>query len=183
MELNDPFEFLGADLTDREFRRALNITKSSTSETQGILCFSKTWRNPILWSHYADKHRGLCLGFDVADSILEEIEYQESRLPVPQVIDDAFIKKVLYTKFKHWHYEQEYRVFVTLEDEINGVYFYDFSNEIKLQQVIVGDQSNISRSEISEALGELKNEVEAFKARAGFTKFEVVKQKNDKLWA
>ena len=59
MDLNDPFEFLGADLSDREFRRALKNTKVKLSESKGLLCFSESWRNPVLWGHYADKHKGL----------------------------------------------------------------------------------------------------------------------------
>ena len=65
MELNDPFEFLGVNLSNRQFRWALRETKRQLSESQGLLCFSKTWRNPVLWGHYADSHRGLCLGFSV----------------------------------------------------------------------------------------------------------------------
>ncbi|MDR4492922.1 MAG: DUF2971 domain-containing protein [Hyphomicrobiaceae bacterium] len=30
----------------------------------GILAFSKTSTDALLWAHYADGHRGLCLGFD-----------------------------------------------------------------------------------------------------------------------
>ena len=66
IELNDPFEFLGIDLSDRTFRQALEETKRQLSDTKGLLCFSKTWRNPVLWGNYADKHRGLCLpGFPI----------------------------------------------------------------------------------------------------------------------
>jgi hypothetical protein len=183
MELNDPFEFLGADISDREFRKALKKTKSDMSKTKGILCFSKTWKNPLLWSHYADKHKGVCLGFDVSNEIIEKVDYLSERFPVPQVLDDAFMKKILFSKFEHWSYEQEYRAFIELEEEIDGLFYSDFSDEIKLIRVIVGDQSKVSRAEISDALGSIGDEVEAFKARAGFTKFEVVRQQNDKLWA
>ena len=26
----------------------------------GMLCFSKGWHNPVQWSHYTDKHKGIC---------------------------------------------------------------------------------------------------------------------------
>jgi hypothetical protein len=29
------------------------------------------WHNPLLWSHYADRHRGMALGFDTDDAILK----------------------------------------------------------------------------------------------------------------
>jgi hypothetical protein len=31
----------------------------------GVCCFSTTHSNPLLWSHYGDQHRGLCVGYDV----------------------------------------------------------------------------------------------------------------------
>jgi hypothetical protein len=40
-----------------------------------MLCFSRDWHNPVQWSHYADKHRGICLGFDVPDSLLVPVQY------------------------------------------------------------------------------------------------------------
>ena len=182
MELNDPFEFLGADLSDPNFRRALQKTKADVSQTKGILCFSKTWRNPVLWSHYADKHRGLCLGFEVSDAILGKVEYVESRLHVPSKIDEEFIERILFTKFKHWEYEQEYRVYTELKEHIDGIYYSEFSEQIRLRKVIVGVRSTITRAQVHEALGPLRPEVETFKARAGFTKFEVVRQRNSTKW-
>lgn len=155
MELNDPFEFLGVDLSGREFRKALKATKATISKTQGILCFSKTWKNPVLWGHYADKHKGICLGFEVPRAVLEKVDYVDFRFPRPKVLDEIFMKKLLFTKFAHWQYEQEYR----------------------------GDQSNVTRAQVSEALGNLGKNVETFKARPGFTSFEVVRNKSSAMWA
>lgn len=30
---------------------------------RGVCCFSTTYASPLLWSHYGDQHRGLCIGF------------------------------------------------------------------------------------------------------------------------
>jgi len=183
MELNDPFEFLGVDLSDREFRKALKETKAELSKTNGLLCFSKTWTNPVLWGHYADKHRGICLGFEAPSSNLGKVNYVDLRPPRPDVLDEAFMKRLLFTKFSHWQYEQEYRVFVQLEEEIDGLYYSEFSDQLALKRVIVGDQSTITRAQVSDALDGLRNEVEVFKARAGFKAFKVVVNKNMAMWA
>lgn len=182
MELNDPFEFLGVDLTNRDLRKVLKETKSELSKSNGLLCFSRDWTNPLLWGHYADKHKGVCLGFEVPDDHLAEVEYVSERLPMPAEIDEPFMKKLLLTKFDHWRYEEEYRAYVSITDEIDGYYYANFSDSLKLKQVIVGDQSRITRAQISEALGELAMGVEAFKARAAFKSFEVVQQNNPALW-
>ncbi len=182
-ELNDPFEFLGADLSDREFRRVLTKTKKRMSESKGLLCFSATWKNPVLWGHYADKHQGLCLGFEIPNHVVGKVNYVDARLPVPKSIDDEFMHQLLFTKFRHWEYEDEYRIYSQLNDEEGGLYFSYFSEDLALKKVIVGDQSEVTRAQVASALGGLGSEVEAFKARAGFTKFEVVKQQNAAKWA
>lgn len=182
MELNDPFEFLGVDLSDREFRKVIKATKAELSKTKGILCFCKTWKHPILWSHYADKHKGICLGFEVPRSVLEKIDYVDWRFPRPDVLDETFMKKLLFTKFKHWEYEQEYRAYVQLDEDVDGVYYAEFSEKLLLKRVIVGDHSKISRTQISQALGSLGKDMEVFKVRAGFGSFDVVRNKDDAVW-
>lgn len=181
-ELNDPFEFLSADLSDRKVRRALMKAKEKLSESKGVLCFSASWRNPVLWAHYANKHKGLCLGLEVHDSVLGKIQYQDERFPIPDNIDEEFMKKLLFTKFKHWEYEQEYRAYTQLEEHIDGIYYSEFSEKLQLRQVIVGERSNVTRAQIADALRQYGSNVEAFKARAAFTKFEVVRQNNNAKW-
>jgi hypothetical protein len=183
VELNDPFEFLGVDLSDREFRKAMKKTKAQISKTKGLLCFSKSWKNPVVWGHYADKHRGICLGFEVSGDILQKVNYVKERLPRPAVLDEEFMKKVLFTKFDHWQYEQEYRMYIDLEEEINGIYYAEFSDQICLKRVIVGEQSDVTRMQVTDALGKISKDVEMFKARAGFREFEVVRNKNQAMWA
>lgn len=182
-ELNDPFEFLGVELSDREFRKALKRTKDQLSEKRGLLCFSEDWRNPVLWSHYADKHRGLCLGFDLRVDLLKRVTYVNSRLPKPKELDEAFVEKLLFTKFAHWSYEAEYRVYVTLDTPAEGIYYKKFSSEFLLRQVIVGAESKVTRAQVAVALGSLANSVEAFKVRAAFRSFYIVQQRSELLWA
>lgn len=182
-ELNDPFEFLGADLSNRELRKALLHTKASLSENRGLLCFSKSWHNPVLWGHYADKHRGMCLGFDMPNIPPKKIDYVNSRLSWPPIVDEEFIKQLLFTKFAHWSYEDEYRAYLTLDTPIDGLYYADFSDELILKQVLVGAESDITRAEVASALGELANNVQVFKVRAAFKSFRIVRNKNGSLWA
>jgi len=185
MELNDPFEFLGASLANPEFRKAITSTKKQLSKTTGILCFSKNWKNPVQWSHYANKHKGICMGFEVPDQYPFEVEYKNERLDPGAEIDLHDMYKFLSTKFIHWSYEEEWRLFVTLDknEEENGLYFSDFSEKLELKQVIVGAQSEITRKQLSDALGDLSGNIEVFKARPAFKTFEVVRNKNKKLWA
>lgn len=62
-ELNDPFELWAIARPDRRLRQALRGTKQEMAQRFGLLCFRLDWHNPLLWSHYADRHRGLALGY------------------------------------------------------------------------------------------------------------------------
>jgi len=183
MELNDPFEFLGVELSDRSFRQGLLQVKEKLSQDSGLLCFTKSWHNPVLWGHYADKHRGICLGFDMPDEFLGQVGYVNSRFQWPAMLDEPFVKQLLFTKFAHWSYEDEYRAYVSLGESTNGFYYANFSDKLVLRQVIVGPESTISRADLSSALGDLADHVEVFKARAAFKSFRVVRNQNSRLWA
>jgi len=183
-ELNDPFEFLGLNLKDKKIRRALLNTKAKLSEKKGILCFSRNWSNPVQWSHYADHHRGICLGFEIPNHLLAKVKYLNQRIVFKSDIDEEMMVRILTSKFNHWRYEKEYRLFVDLDpdEEQNGFYFSDFSNELKLISVIVGGNADFSRGEIKKALGKDATNVEVFKSRPAFQSFSVVRNRNSRLW-
>jgi hypothetical protein len=121
-EMNDPFELLGRELKTRNDRAEFLQGKEEMNETIGVLCFSQSWDNPVLWSHYADKHRGICLGFDVLDDWVLEISYQGKRLQeevegeLPVQDHKTLGQKLLTTKYEHWRYENEVRMILKLED-------------------------------------------------------------------
>jgi hypothetical protein len=193
-ELNDPFEFLQVASRDPKTRARYQYVKRALSEYMGLLCFSENWSNPVQWSHYADSHCGICLGFDVASSAeMQKIRYVKNRiqpnLRAMKAMSDAAVAHMLdllTLKFEHWQYEQEHRLFVRLneKDTENGLYFFDFSGDcaVKLREVIVGAKSAISPQEVIDALGDLAPEVVAWKARLAFRSFEVVRQRNQDLW-
>ena len=189
-ELNDPFEMLGVVLSDKKLRLAMARTKKQLSQTRGLHCFSKNWTNPVLWSHYAASHRGMCLGFDIPDEQLLEVSYISDRLSHDALFDgcerarEEFMKKLLGTKFSHWKYEDEARLFVSLDekDRSTGFYYTKFSKDLRLAQVIIGAESKTTRREIADVLGDLAGAVDAFKVRPAFKSFNVVKNRNKKLW-
>src|SRR6266699_7273356 len=95
-DLNDPFELLAVSLSDAAVRRAFRKMKEELSRERGLLCFSRDWRNPVQWSHYAHGHRGLCFGFDVPDEAVGPVTYSEKRiaakidqLTAPRLLNEA----------------------------------------------------------------------------------------------
>jgi hypothetical protein len=192
-DLNDPFELYALELPDSRLRSAFSNAKDELHNNRGILCFSDRWNNPVMWSHYADKHRGLCLEFEVPNENLAKVTYRLSRLKEElsqlwaedSLIAEKAMLACLTTKFSHWKYEREWRAFVDLDtpDE-NGNYFADFAGNLKLTSVIVGPRSKVSRDELEAAFSkaQLGYKPISFKARLAFRSFRVVKNENESLW-
>lgn len=185
-ECNDPFELLSAHLKDRDARRFYKELSAAVSERFGLLCFSETWRSPVMWAHYADKHKGLCLGFDVKEAA--KVDYRPERLK--HVVDEAksgactvadLTKIALVTKFKEWEYEREWRCFHDLKDEspdLDGNHFHTFDDQIALREVLIGHRCELTTEQIAEIIGTPEYDVHIIRARAAFQKFEVVRQKS-----
>jgi hypothetical protein len=58
-ELNDPFELLALNFRGNNFKKVVREYKKKLDQEQGLLCFSTDWIDPVLWSHYAEKHMGV----------------------------------------------------------------------------------------------------------------------------
>jgi hypothetical protein len=188
-DLNDPFEMLSMTLRDPELRQAFRATKAQMSERMGLLCFSRSWRNPVQWGHYAERHHGLCLGFDIPEGAVTTVTYSRKRLPVDRALlkgpdAEAFVRTVISTKFSHWRYEDEVRLFVSLEDRDvkTGLWFRHFDADLALREVIVGAACDVTRRELADALGELNASIKQRKARLSFQRFAVVNQMRADLW-
>ncbi len=182
-DLNDPFELLAAELTDKEFRKAVRSWKQDFHKTKGLLCFSESWKNPVLWSHYADKHRGICLGFDVSDEYTLPVIYSKERVQISFKNNDPeqglsldFVNEMLQTKYDHWFYEQERRMLLNLDEgtKENGLFFYPFSGSLQLKEVIIGPNCEIPISRIKDLVIKTNGPTRIIKSRLGFQRFEVV---------
>ncbi len=92
-----------------------------------------------------------------------------------------FMAEILSTKYSHWKYEKEYRVFRELDEEIkmNSLYFAAFSDELELKEVIVGVRSWVTRAEVAARLGRLTNNVDIFKVREDFREFSMVRDERN----
>lgn len=184
-ELNDPFELVAATRTNKEQRPIWDAWRQKQIETWGIVCFSKTWRNSVLWSHYADRHRGMCLGFEVPNDVLIRMKYTKNRLDldIEKLYAEGKLRKehmqlIFKTKFSDWKYEREVRVVARLEkmDEQTGHYFHSFDDQITLTDVIAGPLFNGSEALIQESLQPADRGAKVFKARLAFQTFDVVQQ-------
>lgn len=87
----------------------------NANQKVGICCFSENPSSLLMWSHYADNHKGACLKYDPT------IDPSAFLIPINVVYDDVYpsfnyIKnqdeavKALCHKSKAWEYEKEWRI-------------------------------------------------------------------------
>ena len=186
-DLNDPFEMLAANLTDDQRRRNFHALKDSLNESKGIVCFSSNWNNPLLWGHYAEKHTGIVLGFEVPIDLLVKIDYSKVRVklevdPVTKhlVLDDAVAEKLIRTKFRDWKYEDEYRLFAGLDHDTteSGLHFLDFSDNLRLTQVILGQRCDLPIERVRSIVNSFPDRVKVTKACLAVSTFRVIEDKS-----
>lgn len=179
--LNDPFELFAIDLSSsREFRDALNAYKSYLGHKHCLLCFSKAWRSPVLWSHYADRHKGMALVFEVEDAQVAHVKYRKQRIKINEarLENEDTTKHLLTTKYIEWSHEQEARVFTPLEDVVHdgGLLFVPFNGTLALKSVILGALATTEDSKIKEKLPPGVT-INVIRSRMAFKSFDIVRNK------
>jgi hypothetical protein len=117
-----------------------------------ITCFNSNPLNILMWSHYADHHKGLMLEFKIPK------DFSESLIPIPVSYNNTFpviqmslaelkkftesnkndinfdvLEKALLRKSDCWFYENEYRAFGSEDDSLLIKY-----NPSTLSSVITG---------------------------------------------
>ncbi len=88
-----------------------------------VCCFSATRESILMWSYYADGHKGLCVHFDslepapfaAAQLVVYQDEYPLVQVPV-QSDGAALFTLAFLTKSKAWKHEREYRLINLFRD-------------------------------------------------------------------
>jgi Protein of unknown function (DUF2971) len=124
-EMNDPME--GFYIATRRLEKFTNFDRArekifDIKQTVGICSFSDTNDNEIMWSHYADNYKGICIGYRPRLLIKglppgvrvarlgygynpPEIGIHESEIP------EQAARTILSHKKASWQHEREWRVF------------------------------------------------------------------------
>jgi hypothetical protein len=170
-EVNDPFELLALNSHSAETRRRLAQNKDLHDRTRGLLCFSRNWTNPLLWSHYAKNHKGICLSFDLRLAEVSMVNYIERRLPA-----NGLFELLLITKYVGWSYEQELRKFIDLSTTTRegALYFVSFDDSLRLKEVILGQRSRLRLEDIRDLVDSKNLKAAVFKTRLERRGFRIV---------
>lgn len=159
---NDPFEITVTDKKNHKIRYI---------EGLHILSLTNSFRNKLIWSHYTDSHKGVCLTVKVPNNLVYPICYSTKRIYEDSDIDNIISsstriakksldkdfsalsksKKIAYIKDKKWLYEKEYRIVFDKDDEFgliheDGKWFMS----VKISNVYLGanfDKNNVKTQE------------------------------------
>lgn len=115
-------------LTDHEKYARLEADLRDTFGLLRFSCFSQRYDSNPMWAHYADNHRGVCLGFvfmrriDAITSAVDSpfngyyaVRYDTHFAQVKDINTIGSAIEVLFTKHPDWAYEREVR-FIKLGD-------------------------------------------------------------------
>ncbi len=180
-DVNDPFELVPFDLTSRKSRKFWTEQVSRLlASSHGILCFSEDWQTTLMWSHYGEKHTGMCLGFDVPRQMAEPVQYIDRPLRDPldprkelRGMSTDVLESALRCKYVGWSHEREWRLRARLESAIDGIHYKDFDDELHLREVIIGARCSLSATDVEPAVSNPPLDVEIFQAQRAHGAFEV----------
>lgn len=155
---NDPFEFRlkrsstpkglknlrkeNPHLTDLSDEKLLNMAISEYEEkisNMGVISFTESPQNILMWSHYADEHKGICLEFTLNDGqALNDVaiykvsyEYYYPEIDFEKIWNINGLAKILLTKSEEWESEKEFRLI-----RMSGNELFDYP--IPLSGIIFG---------------------------------------------
>jgi hypothetical protein len=133
------------DWGEKELEKGYQLSQEDKLKRSAICCFSLTYENPLMWAHYANNHKGICLAFflNTEESPFPQfpndklshgsVNYPKENNIVNYLSDKTqAIKQLFFTKSAHWEYEEEYRIQVFTEP---GLYKF---NDNFLKGIIFG---------------------------------------------
>ena len=144
-------EFLS--MLDQAAPKVRDMLTLGFHEKIGILSLTETPINILMWSHYADSHKGFVIGLDTthpyfdqrkSDSdefhYLRKVEYRKERPTLTMVELDG--TEVLLVKGSQWEHEKEWRIIKPLyegkkKESDSDVYLFDFPSDI-VREIILG---------------------------------------------
>jgi hypothetical protein len=123
--MNDPMEGFyqpSARLKkEPEWRHSFRQIVFEAKQTVGIACFSETYVNEIMWAHYAENYKGICIAYSASklkDNLplsarMVRVAYADAPVRLSKHDKSDWYEaaqKVLSQKKYNWAYEREWRL-------------------------------------------------------------------------
>lgn len=157
-------------------------------ESLGIICYSKTVEDPVIWTHYGDRHGGIALGFEYTSFPPHPVNYPKDNkrfrinaddLPSAYLSPKAGLEvnlgEAFLQKAHSWNYEQEFRHFILLSGcKMEGAHYFRELPMENLRKVVIGLHTKCSPYDIKQLLCPPETDLHTH-----FTKVEICRAKID----
>lgn len=152
-------------------------------KSRGVLSMASKWSSPLMWSHYADEHKGICIEYDISKAVCKKPKavdyYGERGILLSKISEYIFNSssdalseiehKYFYTKANQWNYEEEWR-YVSEGQGLSPVPFH-------LSAIYFGMRCPHSViSSIVKLLNGSESSISFYKAYASQTNFEILRR-------
>ena len=112
------------DLLDEKIREVTNGTQEVVMNRYRVYCMCPDASNQLMWAHYADSHRGICLEFNGKNEVIcaaLEVQYFNA-LPVTKAYSNDLKENLLplLAKSDAWQYENEFRLVTQEKSNTTG---------------------------------------------------------------
>ena len=184
-ELNDPME--GRFDHDPETKREFLLQVIAGKKRLNICSFSKDMGNLLLWAHYADSFRGICIEIeaeDTPDSKVVQVNYSPFSVYVSNESAsdlDGIPEIILRNKNEAWEYEEEVRILSknqSIEEgvKINAIYLGLRTSPVMKDTIVqlVSDRIPVFETQINESTNTIERGLR-YKRQKRMTKAEIRK--------
>ena len=81
----------------------------------GVICFTESATDILMWAYYGEYHRGVCFEFVPTEDPyffkeLRKVDYKENLGVINKIGEKLLVNDVIYSKAKCWQHEKEWRV-------------------------------------------------------------------------
>ena len=146
----NPEDYSWEDKKEGKIRRLLTDSLSFFNKQTvnfvdkfGVCCFSKRCDSILMWSHYADYHRGICFRFDLDKIIFDggfaKVRYVKTKPQYDYCNSNEDMLKWFVYKHRDWRYEKEIRgILIPPENCHDNSYRKVYFPKEALKEIIFG---------------------------------------------
>jgi hypothetical protein len=131
-ELHEHLIYLDKDANEEQLNElrdaSLSFQKAVSDEISnlGVTCFTIDPLHPLMWAHYGDCHRGLCIGYTREGILADEKHFKSVKYDRPKKVTlnaiqlfrdnleslSEALENIVFRKLPEWSYENEWRLMV-----------------------------------------------------------------------
>lgn len=119
--------------------RVLKNIQCDLKKEARVACFSETVDSILMWSHYANKHKGFCIEYDFSvdktlNKIMYPVIYGKNRFDATNIFispNEHSALSPFYFKSKEWGYEKEWRLVAHEKMFSDNEFYYNAPNCIR----------------------------------------------------